>query len=367
MQLKLVYIGLIVVFITLLLGSPAVCIEATTDVPLICGGYTPDQCNGQCVNLQTDVQNCGTCGNTCDTGEICQNGQCVSASGSEEDTNGDQEESADDLRGIRVPTGEILTAQPTQELIPQPVDEGLTPVGDETPAAADTDAGTGAQDQGLDVIQPGVGGLRGVGGLDRPGTLVERRYKVEAISFHCYGETWYDNLGSDEIGISIHGITFNNKFHHNIMLIGFEDVDAGETRTFPSNKRCILPINAPPNEGFSSARDIWTCLGTGVPGPFSFIVEMRELDGPFSYDYIFSSEDDLIGERTLAFTPEELAAAMPNVYDTYDETIRLGPCYDERGCITSPGTPEDPDYSFTYRLTRLPDYMPTEVSPGSGS
>ncbi len=102
MQLKLVYIGLIVVFIALLLGSPAVCIEATTDVPLICGGDTPDQCNGQCVNLRTDEQNCGTCGNTCSTDEICQNGQCVSASSSE-DTIGNQEESANDLRGVRIP------------------------------------------------------------------------------------------------------------------------------------------------------------------------------------------------------------------------------------------------------------------------
>ncbi len=364
MRLKLVYIRLIVVFITLLSGNPAVCIEVPTDILQLCGGDTPDECNGQCVNLQTDEQNCGTCGNTCSSDEECQNGKCISASGSEEDTSGDQEESTDDQRGARIPPGEILTAQPTEELIPQPIDGGLIPVGDETPAADDADVGTGAPDQGLGVIQPGEGGLRGVGGLDRPGTLVERRYKVEAISFHCYGETWYDDLGSDEVAVVINEVTYNNR-GHNPMYFKFEDVDAGETRTFPSNQRCILPINVPhiySLEAFEG--DVWTCFETGVPGPFSFTVSMRELDvDPY---YAGLIDGYRIGSRTLTFTHEELATAMPNVYDTYDETISLGPCHDERGCVISPGLPEPADYSFTYRLTRLPDYvLEPAVSPGS--
>lgn len=36
-------------------------------------------CNGTCVNLQTDVNNCGKCGNTCASGQICTNGACVSS------------------------------------------------------------------------------------------------------------------------------------------------------------------------------------------------------------------------------------------------------------------------------------------------
>ncbi len=363
MRLKLVYIGLIVAFITLLLGSPAVCIEATTDVPLACGGDMPDECNGQCVNLQTDAQNCGTCGNTCSIGEICQNGQCVSASGSE-DTNGDQEETINDLRDIRAPPGEILTAQPTQELIQQPIDEGLTLAGDETPATADTGVSTGASNQGSGIIQPGGGGLRGVGGIGgvgRPGALAEPRYKVEAISFHCYDETGYDALGSDEIMVGISYITHVNNPHSlgDFVFIGpFEDVDAGETRSFQSNQRCILPINSPNNEFRTQRGDVWTCSDKGVPGPFAFLVEMREIDVP-------ESESDRIGYSELRFTPQELAAAMPNVYDTYDETIDLGPCYDERGCVESPGLPTGPHYSFTYRITRLPDQvLEPQVSPG---
>ncbi len=249
-------------------------------------------------------------------------------------------------------------------MIPQPVDEGLIPVGDETPATADTDIGTGAPDQDLGVIQPGVGGLRGVGGLDRPGTLVERRYRVEAVNFRCYSETGYDDLGSDEIAIVISDVTINNK-PDNWIYYKFEDVDAGKTRSFPSNQRCILPKNVPHDNYLAAFEgDVWPCSETGVPGPFSFTVSMRELDsGPYFAALV---DGYRIGSRTLTFTPEELEAAMPNVYDTYYETIRLGPCHDERGCVISPGLPEPADYSFTYGLTRLPDYVPEPaVSPGS--
>jgi hypothetical protein len=52
------------------------------------GCTTPDggpttACNGSCVNLDSDDGNCGTCGNTCGTGQSCQSGACtpVCASG----------------------------------------------------------------------------------------------------------------------------------------------------------------------------------------------------------------------------------------------------------------------------------------------
>ena len=35
-----------------------------------------DECNGTCVNVQTDGQNCGSCGKVCGTGTTCQNGSC---------------------------------------------------------------------------------------------------------------------------------------------------------------------------------------------------------------------------------------------------------------------------------------------------
>lgn len=35
-------------------------------------------CNGTYVNLDTDNNNCGNCGDTCPTGQVCENGTCVS-------------------------------------------------------------------------------------------------------------------------------------------------------------------------------------------------------------------------------------------------------------------------------------------------
>ncbi|MFB6372875.1 MAG: CAP domain-containing protein [Bradymonadaceae bacterium] len=37
-------------------------------------GYT--NCDGKCLNLQTDSQNCGACGNACAGGERCEKGTC---------------------------------------------------------------------------------------------------------------------------------------------------------------------------------------------------------------------------------------------------------------------------------------------------
>src|SRR5688572_4443798 len=46
-----------------------------------CGGTL---CNGQCVNLNTDVKNCGACGAVCDVdGAVCVEGRCVEVIGSQ--------------------------------------------------------------------------------------------------------------------------------------------------------------------------------------------------------------------------------------------------------------------------------------------
>jgi hypothetical protein len=37
-----------------------------------CGGVS-------CVDLQSDTQNCGTCGDACPAGDVCQAGSCVTA------------------------------------------------------------------------------------------------------------------------------------------------------------------------------------------------------------------------------------------------------------------------------------------------
>ena len=34
-------------------------------------------CHGTCTDLSSNPNNCGSCGHTCGTGQLCQNGQCV--------------------------------------------------------------------------------------------------------------------------------------------------------------------------------------------------------------------------------------------------------------------------------------------------
>src|SRR5262249_32201745 len=38
-------------------------------------------CNGSCIDTQSDTVNCGACGNACGSGEVCINGQCYCPGG----------------------------------------------------------------------------------------------------------------------------------------------------------------------------------------------------------------------------------------------------------------------------------------------
>jgi len=43
---------------------------------LVCGGLTPTQCGDHCVDVATDPQNCGGCGQACQPGQFCSGGEC---------------------------------------------------------------------------------------------------------------------------------------------------------------------------------------------------------------------------------------------------------------------------------------------------
>jgi hypothetical protein len=219
------------------------------------------------------------------------------------------------------------------------------------------------------VLKPALGDMqRGRVNDTRPGELAERRYKVEALSFRCIDEDWYDFWGSDEVTVSI-----NYPLHHMTFTGIFIDVDSDDKpRSFGSGYSCILPITIPPNlttppNLIASSKNTWACTDEGISGPFGFEVWMHEMDRPNLEDPPIAEEvpdggDELMGRRDLYFTAEELARAMPNVNDTFDETINLGACFDEQGiegdCLEIPILPTGPWYEFTYRLTRLPDRPP---------
>jgi hypothetical protein len=175
----------------------------------------------------------------------------------------------------------------------------------------------------------------------RPGDFSEHRYKIESFSLNCIDETGIDFLGSDHARIIIDAVSTTH--------IDFRNVDAGDIRIFAPGNSCILPINGPPRDLWTELHHVWACTNTGISGPFTFNVELYEVDDLLTMD-------DVIGRRTLQFTAEELAAAMPNVNDTFTESITLvPPCEGNNVCTKSPF---DSEYRFTYRLTRLPDRPP---------
>lgn len=57
--------------------------EVSRPIPDVAEGREPcTSCNGVCVDLETDSNNCGTCGHTCRSPEIfgpCEEGECPSA------------------------------------------------------------------------------------------------------------------------------------------------------------------------------------------------------------------------------------------------------------------------------------------------
>ena len=196
-------------------------------------------------------------------------------------------------------------------------------------------------------------------------------YKIEALSFRCNDETGYDSPWwapwiSDEVRVAIEAPTSGSVSRE------FDDVDSGEHRSFGPAESCILPMAGPGGPVYSAPDEHWSCASQGVPGPFAFTVVMAEVDGGFwadcLSDFPFGGcgfgggvpdfNDDLIGRATLSFPLQDLAAAMPFVGAVVVETAILGPCHDERGCVTTPFGPSPAEYTFTYRVMRLPDALP---------
>lgn len=56
-----------------------VCSEG--ECALSCGGGTPTQCGDSCVNTSTNPAHCGDCGEACESGQVCADGQCEASCG----------------------------------------------------------------------------------------------------------------------------------------------------------------------------------------------------------------------------------------------------------------------------------------------
>ena len=58
----------------LVAGSTAGSLAASSSGPVCPDGMFP--CNGTCIDMSTDTQNCGACGNVCPANAICIDGSC---------------------------------------------------------------------------------------------------------------------------------------------------------------------------------------------------------------------------------------------------------------------------------------------------
>jgi hypothetical protein len=189
---------------------------------------------------------------------------------------------------------------------------------------------------------------------------VERRYKIEAMRFKARDETGVDWWGSDEVmvkTVDAKGWTVSDE-------IG--NIDSGKTHNFEPAKSCIIAVRP----GIVVLGKSSVCDDVGESAPLGFDVVFWEKDiGPFppvgftnvvcgSLDdqhagpHCEKDGDDFIGHARVDFSAQDFDAVLPNVGDEFIETIVLNPC---PSGVTVCDVTYGPDYSFTYRITRLPD------------
>lgn len=167
-------------------------------------------------------------------------------------------------------------------------------------------------------------------------------------------------MGSDEVLVETtdaKGFTLSNE-------IG--GIDSGDTHDFDPAKSCIVAVHP----GMVVLGESSVCEEVGEPAPLGFQVAFWEKDwignpsgfcvGPSSpgpdhhasvnYASCFNGWqfNDFIGSARIDYPTHELEAALPNVGDELIETVKLDPC---PGQICA----GFPDYTFTWRVTRLSD------------
>jgi hypothetical protein len=198
----------------------------------------------------------------------------------------------------------------------------------------------------------------------------EPRFVVQAIRIHANDESGIDAVGSDEV----YAVWLADGVMAASELFG--DVDTGDSRSFGVTERCMLPIepitiNGHPSELASENGDTWRCVQAGHAAPVQFNVRLWESDSDWEFwEWACfrrdgnlppaNCPDDLIGEFDQTFNENELLFALPQPGMWFEATKTLGSACGNNVC--GPG-PTGPEYTFTYRVTRMSDYR-TVLSTG---
>ena len=143
------------------------------------------------------------------------------------------------------------------------------------------------------------------------------RYIVRATTLYANDETGPDWPGSDEIYA-----TFvlrrpdrlgSEEFYARTSVFG--DFDTGETKRFREWENCLTSVMPAAAQLGRSPVRAWDCHPDGDRINLRFTVQLYEED---------VGGDDLIGERTVSWTQQELDAANLAVGQKTSESIRVG-------------------------------------------
>src|SRR5688572_19167111 len=120
------------------------------------------------------------------------------------------------------------------------------------------------------------------------------RFVVRAVSLYANEETSDRSLSDEIYAVFTPGQPDDkaDRPSFSARTSTIEDFDACERKLFRDTQNCL--VSAEQDD------DGWHCTSYGHPGPFQFSVRLYEED---------SFYDDLIGERTVQWSREELAAA----------------------------------------------------------
>jgi len=183
-------------------------------------------------------------------------------------------------------------------------------------------------------------------------TIVTPQFRVEAVSFRADDESGPDWPGSDEVYFVFSAGAPTDKITR-----VYEDLDSGETRTVAAGDRCIAPAAACATSGTPSLqidlamfeRDSCGFMHGDLPGAH-YVLQNGLCAG-----------DDLVGRATIALSQQQLVNRLRRPGASLQRTVTLGgPCgYTAPGdyCTYSDAMPTGPEYTLSYRITRLDDHV----------
>jgi hypothetical protein len=190
------------------------------------------------------------------------------------------------------------------------------------------------------------------------------RYRVKATSFVAGDESNFDGAGSDEPYFIFNTVSNGAPTHEASDVFG--DVDSGETRTFTPGDGCVYGgcsagAAAPHGLGFSA--QLWekdlghvddTLYDTAeffqdagpiitMTGAAAWVGKTVEVMGHAMEAVLGWADDDLIGSRTYAMSPDYLISRIAKAGGSFIDTQRY------EGAETSGGA----NYTLTIQVTRV--------------